>query len=96
MAQTQTTSKMWTLNLLDLGKGAVVAAITAVLTAIVEAIDAGGIEGVDWGLVGRIALTAGVGYIAKNWLTPQKVITPTNVENVPPKVETDSTKPPVF
>lgn len=92
----QTTSKMWTINLLDLGKGALVAAITAGLMVIQQAIDAGGLKGINWELVGGAALAAGVGYIVKNWLTPQKVIIPTGVENAPPKPETDSTKPPTF
>jgi hypothetical protein len=77
----QHTSRLWTINLLDLGKGALVAAITAGLTVIQQALSTGGLSGVDWKLVGSVALAGGVAYIVKNWLTPAQVIIPVEEKN---------------
>lgn len=72
----QVSSPQFTLAWRDIGKGALVAVLTAVLTAILEAVQASGLAGIKWDNVGTVALTAGLGYILKNWLLePSKVIT---------------------
>lgn len=63
-------SEFLKLNVLDLLKGCLVAALTAFLGALYEVLNAGGIPDLvqlkSWGLA---ALAAGVGYILKNFLT---------------------------
>lgn len=59
------------LNLNDLFKGAIVAAIVALLGALQQALNTQGIDVrvYDWAAIGNASLVAGVGYILKNLLT---------------------------
>ena len=63
------TSDFFNLNWRDLGKGLLLAVITAVLTYVYEAFQTGGITSVDWKLVGSTALVSAVSYLFKNLLT---------------------------
>jgi len=57
----------------DLLKGLVVAVLAAVLTFLANAFQAPGFAfaSMNWGLVGQVALMAGVSYLGKNLLTTQ-------------------------
>lgn len=70
------TSEKYSVNWRDALKGLVVAVITAVLSTIYAAIEQGGdLADIGWGNVAKIAVTAGIGYILKNWLfEPPKTI----------------------
>jgi len=67
------TSKFLRLNWFDFGKGLIVSAGSAAVTAIQNCITAGAI---DWKTIGSIALASGVAYLIKNLLTPAQIITP--------------------
>ena len=71
---------MFTINGADFAKGIVMAVITAVLTWLLQMLDVPGfsVSTIDWGMIGRIAMTAGLGYIVKNYLSNEKgqVVTP--------------------
>lgn len=72
----QVSSPQFTLAWRDIGKGALIAVLTAVLTTILEVVQAEGLAGIKWATVGTVALTAGVSYLLKNWLLePSKTIT---------------------
>lgn len=63
-------SEMFSVNTKDAIKGIVVAVITAVLTALVNVLQTGVIPSpADLQGVGIVALTAGLSYILKNFLT---------------------------
>lgn len=62
-------SDFFSLNWRDLGKGLVVAVITAVLTYAWTAIEAGGLTSIDWKVVGSTAVISAVGYLMKNLIT---------------------------
>lgn len=76
--QTVTTSKQFSLNLQDLGKGLLVAALSAGLTALLAILNNGGFPTVqDLKTVGLVSVTAGISYLIKNFLQPaQTVIIP--------------------
>lgn len=76
-----TTSKQFRINWRDAGKGCIVAALTAGLTAVYTALTDVPVHTIDWKVVGIAAATAGVGYIIKNWLTPSQTV----IKNTPPK-----------
>jgi len=67
------TSKLFSLDWLDAAKGLLVAAITAALTAILETLEAGTLT-ISWKKTLIVALVAGISYLIKNFLTPQKVV----------------------
>jgi len=73
MATTQTNSQ-FSINFRDLSRGLLVAAITAGLTALLSALQEGGIEKLDWKTIGVVSLTAGVSYLVKNFFTPSEVV----------------------
>ena len=76
MANTITTSTQFTLNLQDLGKGALVSAVAAGLASLYTILSTGAIPTLtDLKTVGLVALTAGVAYLTKNFFTPAQVIT---------------------
>lgn len=62
-------SDFFSLNWRDLGKGLVVAVITAVLTYAWTAIEAGGLTSIDWNAVGTTAIISAIGYLMKNLVT---------------------------
>ena len=63
-------SHLFLLNAKDFLKGAITAVFSAVLTALVSFVNAGGlIENVDWYFVVNTAVAAFAGYILKNYLS---------------------------
>ncbi len=63
-------SSYFNLNLKDLAKGAIVAIISALVSAIIPAIDSGTLPDMaQLKAAGWIALTAGVSYLLKNLFT---------------------------
>jgi hypothetical protein len=63
-------SKLFTINLADLAKGAIVAALATVLCMVSTILNAGHFpNGEDWKSIGMAALTALGAYIAKNLFT---------------------------
>jgi len=64
---------MFTINSSDLVKGLSLAVITAVIGAIQQALTNYGFDfaSYDWGTIGQIAVTAGLGYIVKNYLSDE-------------------------
>lgn len=76
MADATITSKQFSLNWQDLGKGALVSAVAAGLTALYQILSTGVTPTVqDLKSVGLVATTAGVAYLVKNFFTPSQVIT---------------------
>lgn len=71
--QTVTTSKQFTLNLNDFWKGLIVAVITPIITIIMTSLQAGSLV-FNWAAIGTTALAALLAYVAKNWLTPGKIV----------------------
>ncbi len=69
------TSPLFSLNLADLGKGLLVSAGGAAITALESAIRAGSFS-FDWKTIGGVAVAAGLSYLGKNFFTPAKMITP--------------------
>lgn len=71
------TSRIYTLNLLDLTKSAVLFGITTAVTTIAVSIEAGRfptlLELKAAGIAGALSATS---YLIKNFLTPAQVITP--------------------
>lgn len=63
-------STFLTLNWKDAVKGLVVAVLTATFTAVINILQTGVLPThEEMGKIGIIALTAGLSYILKNWLT---------------------------
>ncbi len=67
-----TTSSQFSVNWRDLFKGAIVAAITAPVTIILESLNAGSLT-IDWKHIATIALAGLLSYIIKNFLTPSQI-----------------------
>lgn len=62
-------SDFLSLNWRDLGKGLIVAVISAVLTYAWTAMEAGGLTAIDWKVVGSTAVISAIGYLMKNLIT---------------------------
>lgn len=64
-------SNMFSLNFSDVAKGAVVAVLVAVLGAIEQGLTAHGLDfmAYDWASILNLAVTAGIGYLGKNFLS---------------------------
>lgn len=63
-------SQFFNLNLKDLAKGAIVAIISAIVTAVIPVIDSGSLPTFEQlKAAGWMALTAGVSYLLKNLFT---------------------------
>lgn len=75
----KTTSKQFTVNLSDVNKGLIMAVIGAVISPIIESLNAGQFS-IDWKHVAAGAITAGLGYLMKNFFTPSQTI----VKTTPP------------
>ena len=72
---TKQTSQQFKLNLEDLGIGALVSAVSALLTALLALLQSGSqITVNDLKSIGIVALTSGVAYLAKNFFTPSQTI----------------------
>lgn len=67
------TSKLFSLDWRDLGKGLVVAIGGAAITAIQTGFSAGGI---NWHSVINVAIAAGLAYVGKQFFTAGAVVTP--------------------
>lgn len=75
MAKEVLTSKQFSLNLQDLGKGALVSAGAAGLTALYTVLNSGVTPTLaDLKSIGLVALTSGIAYLVKNFFTPEQVI----------------------
>lgn len=70
---TTTTSKTFTLNWRDLGKGFLVTVITAILTALLPLFEAGDYA-FNWKQILGAGATAGIAYLLKNWLSPAEIV----------------------
>lgn len=68
-----TTSQQFTLSGSDVLKGLLVAIITPVITIIMSSLNAGTLT-FDWKVIGITALTAGLAYLIKNFLTPSAIM----------------------
>lgn len=66
-------SKQFRLQGRDVARGALIAALTSVLTLVLDTVQAGSLT-FDWKLIGTTGLTAGVSYLLKNWLEPTRVV----------------------
>lgn len=64
-------SQLFKIDWKDVVKGIVLAMLTAVVAWIVQALGTPGfsLSQVDWNEIGKIALTSGLGYILKNYLS---------------------------
>lgn len=82
MQQANVTADTGKLNYKDLLKGALMVAITAILTAAYSAIESGGFETINWKAVLTTGAIAGVGYLVKNLFTPPQIV----LENPPQKL----------
>ncbi len=69
------TSSLFSLNLLDIGKGLLVSVSSAVVAIIYSSLQSGSLS-FDWKQIGATALAACVAYLAKNFLTPASLVTP--------------------
>lgn len=67
------TSKKWTIDLKDFLKGLLVAVISSPITIITTSLDAGSLT-FDWKKIAIVAVSSGLAYIVKNWLTPAQVV----------------------
>lgn len=80
-------SKQFSLNWQDAIRGLLVAVISAVITVIENSISIGDFN-FNWENIYKVALTAGIGYIAKNLLfEPAKVITTAKSNNEAIEIE---------
>lgn len=70
----QITSEQWSVNWRDVGKGALVAVITAVLTVVLEAIQEGGLNAINWPTVGTVAISTLAAYLLKQFTDPTKTV----------------------
>lgn len=73
MATEVTTSKQFTVNWQDILKGLLVSVISAIITAIYGALTVVPFH-LDFKQIGIVGLTAGVGYLMKNFFTPSQTI----------------------
>lgn len=64
-------NKIFSLEIRDVVKGLAVVVLTAVLTLVLQLVnDKGlGLTGSDVQTVAQVAITSGIGYLLKNWLT---------------------------
>lgn len=81
----QITSEQWTINWRDIGKGALIAVVTAIIAAAIEGLNEGGLDKLNFVSIGTAALSALLAYLAKQFTDPTKTVrtykkaeTPTN------------------
>lgn len=67
------TSKKYRLDLLDLGKALLIAALTPVLVIVQSTLDSGSLT-FNWKAIGMAAIAGGLSYLLKNFFTPQQII----------------------
>jgi hypothetical protein len=80
--QAKATSGPGAISTRDLIKGAVMAAISAILTTVYSAIDTGGLENINWKTVLTVAIGTTITYLLKNFFAPTKLV----IENPPQTV----------
>lgn len=74
MAQTSpTTSKQFSVNLIDITKGLVTSVLTPVFLIMISSLEQGSLT-FDWKNIAIVALSAFLGYILKNFLTPSRIV----------------------
>jgi len=71
------TSSLFSLDFKDLGKGLLVAVGGAVIAAVQSSLQDGRLT-FNLKNIGGVALAAGLSYLAKNFFTPAKTVTPAN------------------
>ncbi len=85
MATVVTTSKRFSLQLNDWTKALIMAVLTPVVTIIYQSVQAGSLT-FDWKAIGIAAISGGLGYIMKNFLSPAETViknpTPEDVTKV--------------
>lgn len=87
------TSKQFSLDYRDLLKGSLMAGLTSGFTIVQQLIDSGNFDKIDWKHTVMAAVGGFIGYLAKNFFTPSKVVakvqSPENLEVIKDKVEKD-------
>ena len=73
MATTLTTSSQFSINWADAGKGLIMAILTPIVFSLLSTISSGTLA-VNWHNLLILALSAGLGYIAKNFFTPSAIV----------------------
>lgn len=73
--KTVVTSKKYSLNWLDAGKGLVMAIITAILMAVESSLQAGELS-LSWTKIAVPGVIAGIAYLLKNFFTSAETKTP--------------------
>jgi len=76
-----TTSKRFNLKLSDWAKSLIVAMITGPVTVILDSLNEGSLT-FDWKKIAIVAISAGLSYILKNWLSPAQIV----IKNASPEV----------
>lgn len=76
----QTTSKQFSVNMIDIIKGLAVAVLTPVFSIMLVSLEAGSFT-FDWKIIGTVAASAFLSYILKNFLSAPR-ITITDKETV--------------
>jgi hypothetical protein len=69
------TSSLFSLDFKDMGKGLLVAIGGAVIAAVQTSIQANALT-LNLKTIGSVALAAGLSYLAKNFFTPTRAVTP--------------------
>lgn len=70
---TQTTSKQFTVNLIDIGKGLLLAILTPAVATVEQSLEAGKVT-FNWKLIAITSASAGLAYLMKNFFQPAKTI----------------------
>lgn len=73
MQTTQTTSKQFSVTVLDLLKGLAVAVLTPVFSIMLTSLEAGTFT-FDWKIIGTVAASAFLSYILKNFLSQSRIV----------------------
>jgi len=79
MEQKAIVSTQWTLNLRDLLRGGIVAAISPVFTVLIQSLNAGDFT-ISWKSILNVAIISFLTYLSKNFVEPSKVIVPTTTD----------------
>lgn len=69
----QTTSKQFSVNMIDILKGLAVAVLTPVFSIMMVSLEAGSLT-FDWKIIGTVAISSAMAYILKNFLTPARIV----------------------
>lgn len=67
------TSELFTVNIQDFSKGAILAVLVALLAAVQQALATNGLDfaSFDWAYIVQVSITALIAYILKNYLSDQ-------------------------